>query len=107
MFLHFLCHQFQFGIPVLTKLTDKRFFQELIHGEVFFPSQQYGSLADIPAMIVHGLIKSVVAHPYRIEMAGYGFVEVGPALPVSFLDGAIATALIIIASKDTILIVFN
>jgi hypothetical protein len=58
-------------------------------------------------MIVHCLIESVVPHPYRIEMTGYGFVEVGPTLTVSLFDGAITTAFIIIAGKDAILVVHN
>lgn len=58
-------------------------------------------------MIVHCLIESVVPHPYRIEMTGYGFVEVGPTLTVSLFDGTIATAFIIIAGKDAILVVYN
>ena len=76
-------------------------------GQIFLLPQQYSGFADIPTMIVHCLIESVVPHPYRIEMTGYGFVEVGPTLTVSLFDGAITTAFIIIAGKDAILVVHN
>ncbi len=82
-------------------------FRNLYTGRFSLLPQQYSGFADIPTMIVHCLIGSVVPHPYRIEMTGYGFVEVGPTLTVSLFDGTIATAFIIIAGKDAILVVDN
>ena len=58
-------------------------------------------------MVIHCLIRSVIAYPYRIQMARHRFIKVCFSSPICFLDGAITIPLFIVTSKYTVFAIHN
>ena len=105
LLLHGLFARFQFLVPCLSELPDERFFQKLIDGGPFQASHDGCCLADIPAVVIDSLVRTVFSDPDRIKMARQRFVKLAFPFTIGFFDGAIATAIFIMAGKDAVFVV--
>jgi hypothetical protein len=56
-------------------------------------------------MVVHRLVRTVIAYADGVQMTGNGLVEVGLTGTEGFLDGAVAATALVVASEDTIFVV--
>ena len=77
MLLQLLGSNLQFLVPVFAELADKGFAQEFIDGHVLLAAQKDSRFANVPTMVVHRLVRTVIAYADGVQMTGNGLVEVG------------------------------
>jgi len=78
----------QFVVPFLPEAADEGFAEVLVERHPALVAFGHGAAAHVPAVVVDGGELAVVVDPDGVEVAGYGFEEVGFAVAAGLLDGA-------------------
>lgn len=97
----------EFGVPGFAEAGGEGLFEELVEADAEFASEFFGGAADLPAVVVDGCECGVFGDADGVEVAGDGLAEVGLALAVGFLEGALAHAVGSVAGEYAIFAVYD
>lgn len=97
----------EFGVPGFAEAGGEGLFEELVEADAEFSAEFFGGAADFPAVVVDGCECGVFGDADGVEVAGDGLAEVGLALAVGFLEGALAHAVGSVAGEYAIFAVYD
>lgn len=97
----------EFVVPFFSETADERFLQKLVEADVFFPSQNFGSLAYFPSVVVDRSELRIFYQTNRVKVARNGLVVVDAPFAVGFFDGTIAHAVVAVTGEYAIFPVDN